>query len=286
MSASTLLPTGRFQKILVATDGSNFSEGALHVAIALAKVTGATLYPMRMVISNPEIDTLVPDLAHSKEVTARKDLETIAQKMTTEAIAAIPVVKRGIHPHAEILAASEEIQADLIVMGRRGIRGLARLMVGEATARVVAQSRCKVLVVPKDAHLWQKGILLAVDGSRYSDRAAVTAGKLATLFQIPLTVVSVVRNVHGEKRRQEATEAMQRICLALEQDEPGIQVSGDVVNGDSTAQVIVQAASDRGADLIIGGSHGRSGLERVFLGSVMERIIGLAKVPILTVKGG
>ena len=75
----------------------------------------------------------------------------------------------GDEPVHEIAKQAEESQSDVVVMGRRGVHWLERLVLGEAAARVVGHVHCSVLVVPTESGIWDKGILLAVDGSRFAD---------------------------------------------------------------------------------------------------------------------
>jgi nucleotide-binding universal stress UspA family protein len=177
-------------------------------------------------------------------------------------------------------AASED-RADLIVMGRRGKRGLARAMVGDATARVIGHAPCNVLVAPRGAAQWSHGILVATDGSRHGDAAALLAGRLALDWQLPLTVVSAVLPSHNEQRRREAVTAIDRAKASV----AGLQVTvtGIVAEG-RPEQVILDQASKAGADLIVIGTHGRTGLDRLLMGSIAERVIGFAACPVLAVK--
>ncbi|HEX9180377.1 MAG TPA: universal stress protein, partial [Burkholderiales bacterium] len=164
---------------------------------------------------------------------------------------------------------------------RRGRRGLARMMVGESTRKVIGYADCSVLVVPKAADVWNRRILLATDGSRHSDMAAVVAGELARKCNLPVSVISVLRPQFDEARRTEGRAAVERVKTALERD--GFAVDAAVLEGEPAEQVVGHAAS-QGADLIVLGSHGRTGLGRLLLGSVSEKVIGQATCPVMVVK--
>jgi nucleotide-binding universal stress UspA family protein len=138
-----------------------------------------------------------------------------------------------------------------------------------------------VLVAPRPAHLWEKHILLATDGSPYSEAAARVAGHLAKQAGLPISVVSVVTSSHSEERRKAAEQAVAGKVERLKG--LGLQVEGRVVEGRPD-EAIVKAAEEAGADLIVVGSHGRTGLKRILLGSVAERVIGNANCPVLVVK--
>ena len=173
------------------------------------------------------------------------------------------------------------MQADLIIMGRSSRHGLARLMLGDITARVIGHSRCSVLVIPRTAEISGRHFIIASDGSRFGDAAAATAGKLALLCKTPATVVSVTSPNHSEQRREEARQAINRITsfLALE----GVSTNSKLLEG-RVDEKIVEVANATRADLIVVGSHGRTGLERVLLGTVTERVLNLTSCAVLVVR--
>jgi hypothetical protein len=173
------------------------------------------------------------------------------------------------------------MQADLIVMGRRGRHGLARLMVGPTTVRVIGHARCNVLVVPRLAKITGQRFVVASDGSRFGDTAALTAARLAKLYDSQVTVVSVTRPEHSEERRREARQIVNRLISFLKQE--GVKVEGAVPHGRPD-EMIVKTANEKNADLIIIGSRGRTGLERVLLGNTSERVIDQTQCAVLVVK--
>jgi nucleotide-binding universal stress UspA family protein len=155
-------------------------------------------------------------------------------------------------------------------------------MVGEATRNVIGFADCSVLVVPRLADMWRTRILVAIDGSRHADMAAVYAGRLARIARLPVSVVSVARPQFDEARRAEGRDAVERTRAALSAD--GIDAEGVFLEGDP-AGAVTALARERGADLVVVGSHGRTGLGRLLLGSVSEGVIGQAECPVLVVKG-
>lgn len=278
-----LLPTGRFKNILLATECSEFSRSAEDLAASLAVQFGGRVTAMTMVVSNSEFESVASGLLQEREMEGMLRLTEVKDRISSQGVNCELQVRRGVYPHEEIIDAVVETGADLVVMGRRGRRGLARFMVGDATARVVAKSPCKVLVVPRGCAMWTKTIFLATDGSRYSDRAGVTATILAKKSGLPLRVVSVVEDKSRKNRYAVAQESVDRV-LAHAQSE-GVNVTGDVVEGHPIVDTIATAVKECQADLVVGGSHGRTGMERVFLGSVMERLIGRVSCPVLAIKG-
>ncbi|MCA1973004.1 MAG: universal stress protein [Caenispirillum sp.] len=282
MNAQQLSPVGRFERILLSTDGSAFGAGAEAVAIGLAGLWAVPLRAMTMAFSNAELDAVAPQKARDIEAAALAVLERIKAQAAAAGIACETVVRHGDQPHREIVAEAEADNSDVIVMGRRGRRGLARMMVGDATAKVIGEARASILVCPKAAGMFSKRIILGTDGSRFSDAAAICAAALARRAGMPVTVVGVMKPAFGEARRAEAKAAVERVVAHFAAE--GLAAEALLAEG-LPDEVIVGAAAARGADLIVVGSHGRTGVARLLMGSTSERIIGQATCPVLVVKG-
>jgi uncharacterized protein len=278
----SLDPTGRFERILLATDGSEFSAGAIRVATALARRSNARLFITGVAVFNPEYATTVPGLEQTALDMANRNVAGAVQAASEAGVDHEVVIAEAEDPYRGIVDAAEEYRADVVVMGRRGKRGLARAMVGDATARVIGAAPCSVMVVPRGANAFERGILVATDGSRYGDAAAYTAGRLALAMRLPLAVVSAVLVSHNEQRRREAVVAVDRVKAGLAAE--SVPVTGVVTEG-RPEQVILDQARKAGADLIVMGTHGRTGLDRILMGSVAERVVGAAECPVLAVKG-
>lgn len=253
--------------ILVATDGSEFSAGAVREAIMLAKGSGASLTALSVVEFNPEFDALAPGIEEKIEVQAQASSAAICGLADKESIKCETVTLRSAHPCTTIVDEANRRGVDLIVMGRRGRRGIARLMMGSATARVIGHSPINVLVVPKNAKVEGKLVLIATDGSAYSDRAACDGIAIAKSLGASVLVVSVV---DGEE--QKAKDNVDKITRSAES--LGVKAEGLVEHG-RPFEAIVKAAKDKKASLIVMGSYGKTGLERLLMGSVTERVIGL-----------
>ena len=276
-----LSPTGRFEKILLATDASGFGAGAVRVAIAFAKKSGARIVAMTMVRTNPEYEAYAHDLVERAEEDAWNYLDTVAAAAGAAEVACEPMLRRGEDPSREIIEAEVEARPDLLVMGRRGSRGLARLTVGDATVKAIGHGHCSVLVVPRAAEMWTRRVLVGTDGSRYGDAAAVTAGAVARVCALPVTVVGAMVASHSEARQEDGRRAVERTVALLQKE--GIETDGVIAPGEADS-VIIATVQSRGADLIVLGSYGRTGFGRSLVGSVCERVIGQASCPVLAVR--
>ena len=275
-----LSPLGRYERFLVATDGSEYSAGAVREALRLAQRCGARVQAMAVVASG-EYESMGDQLLKQELDTARRHLDAVQLQAAAAGVACESVIAQGNQIHREIARAAEAMQADLIIMGRRGRHGLARLMLGDVTARVIGQARCSVLVVPRNAEIEGRRFLVATDGSRFGDAAAVAAGNLSRLCGTPVSVISVTQPSHSRERRAEASVAVNRTVAFLKKD--NIAAEGEVLHGRPD-EVIVQSAQQKHADLLVMGSHGRTGLDRVLLGSVTERAINSTQGAVLVVR--
>jgi nucleotide-binding universal stress UspA family protein/uncharacterized membrane protein YfcA len=278
---SQLSPAGRLDRMLLATEGSEYSEGATRVAIAMARQCGADLTSMSMVLIG-EIDGISAENLARAEQEAHRVLEDIRSEARRQGYGTRIEIRRGMQPHKEIVRLADELRCDVIVMGRRGRRGLALRMVGDATRNTIGFADCSVLVVPRGGRMWDERILVATDGSRYGELSAVFAGRLAKFGGLPVSVVSVASPQADETQRAEGRGAVDRVRTALVKE--GVEAEGALLEGDPVSGIIA-AAREREADLIVVGSHGRTGLGRLLLGSVSEGVIGQADCPVLVVKG-
>ena len=278
MSTNTLTETGNLGRVLVATDGSDESAGAIRTGVALSMTHGARLIGLSIALDNPEYSTFVPNIQEVAKEHAREALKSFVEEAGESAETAI---REATDSAQGIVEAATEFGADIIVMGQHNKGSLARLMVGDTTASVIGHAECPVLVAPRAAHLWEKHVLLATDGSPHSEAATEAAGRIARQARLPISVVSVVTSSHNDERRAEAERA---VAAAVERLKGlGLQAEGQVAEGRPD-DAIIKTAEAAGADLIVVGSHGRSGLTKILLGSVAERVIGHSPCPVLVGK--
>ncbi|MGE0080123.1 MAG: universal stress protein [Thiohalomonadaceae bacterium] len=271
-----LSPIGRFQRVLVAGDGSEFSAGAVREAIGIAHKCGARLYALTVVQTNPEYEALAPKLVEQADADARATLAKIQADAGARGVTCETMARHGAQIYAEVVAVADELDVDLIVVGRRGKSGLMRLLMGSTAKKIIGFARRPVMVVPRTADILGKDLLLATDGSRYSDAAAVTAAALGKLCDTTVTVLSV----EDGKPVVNAQAVVDRTTALMAAE--GARVQGEVGAGRPD-EVIVKAAEAHKVGLIVLGSHGHTGLERLLVGSVSERVIGHAQGAVLVV---
>lgn len=274
-------PLARFERFLVASDGSEFSAAAVREAIGMARKCGAQLHVMSLVATGVEHEGLGEAVLKQEMDAAQAHLDDIKAQAAAAGTACETHVIHGQVVDREIVEFAERLNVDLIVMGRRGRRGLARMMLGHATAQVIGMAHSNVMVVPRAAVVEGRHIVLATDGSRFADAAAVTAAAMGSFCKSKMTVVAVATTGHGPDSPAEAEPLVARLVEHMQGQ--GVDAEGLVLEGRPD-QVIVALAKERNADLIVTGSHGRTGLERILLGSTTERILNDTSCAVLVVK--
>lgn len=275
---SQICPFDKLGKLLLATDGSKFSDGAIREALSLSKRCSSRLIAVSVIKTNLEFEVTMPQVIEKEEEEASKHLDAIKMRAAQEGIDCEISAPHSEEPYRDIVDAAAKSRADVIIMGRHGRTGLPRLMMGSVTARVIGHSPCNVLVIPPDAKVECRNILIATDGSGFSEAAAREAIGIAKKCESALIVVSVAWN----DSEISAVENNVRKIVDLAKAE-GVEAEGRTLIG-KPYEAIVDTAKQRHTDLIIVGSHGRTGLKRLLMGSVTERVIGHTEAAVLVVR--
>lgn len=293
-----ICPVVNTERLLLCSDGSEFSEGAIREAIDLAKRCGSKLVAMSVIESNPELAAMAPKLMEKSEKAAREHLAAVQERARKEGIDCETVVHEGEDSYQYVVEEAEKNKSTMIVMGRRGRKGLKRLMMGSTTARVIGHAPCSVMVVPRAADVEFKSIVVATDGSKYSASAGSEAIGIAKRNGSRLTAIAVVPAelamptdvdfavLQRERLADQEMSVAEKNAKAVKEaaKTEGVDAQAFVMNG-KPADAIIESAKDAGADLIVLGSHGRTGLDKLLMGSVAERVIVLASCAVLVVKG-
>ena len=142
-----------------------------------------------------------------------------------------------------------------------------------------------------------KHILVPVDGSTTSMLAVSKASGLAKTFGSSVTILYVIDPypftgvgadfAYGQAQYLSAATAEANTALDAAKkamQDAGVEAATVVGEGHAVQEGIARALDSTGADLIVMGSHGRRGIEKLVLGSVTQRVLGLVHVPVLVVR--
>jgi nucleotide-binding universal stress UspA family protein len=272
--------TPRFSKLLVCTDNSPGSSGAVNVGLELGRLTSARLRLLEVVMSPLYPDQLPTNLEQMKarEEAARARLEQYQGSAANAGVDLEVRVRTSPTAYEGILEEAETDLPSLIIMGRKGSAKLNRLLMGSVTARVTGLSPFSVLISPRHAVLNLRKILLAHDGSEYAEAAWREVIPLAKQAKSEVFAVSVARD---ERREMECKMVLQHLEASANRN--GIPLYPVFLKGRPFEQII-ETARDEQVGLVAMGSHGRTGLAQLLMGSIAERVIGKVECPVLVVK--
>jgi len=279
MVENSLNCPGPWERLLVCTDGSEGGQHAVTQALALGRACAGKVYVLQVVKIIPEVEAVAPDLRVCLEEEIERQKAAAAAAAARQGVEMEYRLLHSISPFADIVAEAEKLKPQLIIIGRYGRTSLARLFMGSIAARVIGLSPVNVLVIPREDSLAFQRLLIASDGSSYSDAALMEATAMAARAGSELLGVAVARE---EGEISETREILQRMLTAANRE--GVSFQGISPQGLAADEGIIQVALENRVDLIIMGSHGRTGFKRLLMGSVTERVIGQAPCPVLVVK--
>src|SRR3954468_12369567 len=255
-------------RVLVAIDGSAESSAAVGLIGSLAWSGGTCI---RVVAVVERLSALLTGL--SPYTVPQSDIEAVAASIdgvladaghALESPGRVVETKRlDGRPARVIVVAAAAMRAELIVVGSRGLGPLRSMLLGSVSAEVVDHAPCPVLVVRRPS---VGPILLAVDGSASAQRALEHLGGSRYLAGHPVRVVTA-----GPLRAEDALEA-QAARAAVRLKEAGFDASWSFEMGDP-AHESIRAADQSGCDLIVMGSRGLTGFDRLRLGSVARNVL-------------
>jgi nucleotide-binding universal stress UspA family protein len=274
-------------RVLVPTDGSDGATAALEHGLELAQRFDADVYILSVV--NPYALSTVEE-RREREERAESVVAEAAARVREAGVSAETSVEAGF-PHRVILDAVEETDADAVAMGTHGRTGLQHYLVGSVAEKVVRLSPVPVLTVryETDADHPYENVLVPTDGSEAAEPAERWGVDLAAAFGADLRALSVVNEVRlpdGDAERALTNRARAAADAVVDEaTAAGVQASGHVATGVPHREILDFCESEH-ADLIVMGTHGRTGVERFVLGSVAEKVLRLSDVPVLVVPSG
>ncbi|MGA0255701.1 MAG: universal stress protein [Rhodothermales bacterium] len=292
-------------RILVPTDFSDSALLALEHGIFLTKKFDGELVLLHVA----ELPTItIHDFPSDLFELAREGgMDRMGELLEKQEVA-LPPVKRVVlagtpsEPAADVIVEyAKTNEVDFIVMGTHGRRGMRRLLLGSVTEEVVRRSPCPVLTTRTHKDAWSlpraDRILVPVDFGSSTRQIIGVASRMAEHYGAAITLAHVVNleyypyygfgsDAYPEIKKSmiEASEE-KLIELATELQGAGLDVSWKTIKGHPAA-ALRQLAEEADIDLIVIGSHGRSGFDRAMVGSVSEKVLRSAHCPVMIVNTG
>lgn len=269
-----------WDKLLVCTDGSAEGQNAVAITLELARACGSQVLAVQVLV--PGLQVMASNLGARLAEEGQKNMAAIQAAAASLGVPLQAAVPESHSPHDAIVAEVEKTRPDLVIMGRRGKTALARLLMGNVTARVIGHSPVNVLVAPLGAGLGFQRLLVALDGSPHSEAACKLGLAMAKQAGSRLLGVAVAPRKGDLPEAKAITQEMLR--RARQAGIPLKRVQGVTPQGIAPDAGIVHQAINHEVDLIIMGSYGHTGLKKLLMGSTTERVIGHTPCPVLVVR--
>jgi universal stress protein E len=277
-------------KILFAQDFASSSEHLQSVAISVGKTFNSTIIPIHVLpndIVNPKVKQLLDDTAQSRLAS------TVEVIRSNKVSAETPILKYGVAHDAIVMTASS-INANMILVGSGENKAEDKFKLGTTTERIIQNSEKPVLVIKENDTFNIKTILCPVDFSDPSKRALNNAVIVARRFGAKLIVLSVSEEPNTSwfsskaDLAKESAERFEKHNSAfnkfLEQFNFVDLDWSKLSRSGNAAQEILNTITTHAVDLLIMGTAGRSGLNRLVVGSVTEKVIREVPCSFLTLK--
>jgi len=299
-------------KILLAVDGSRYSEAAIGLVNALkigrkAEATVLTVVPEHVFLGGHSLadffgqsSALKIQVRKAEEERAVELLAKLSKSLVTRGLKVETMVRRG-SPAAEIIKTCRRIQADLALVGLKGTSDTPEFLLGGVAHKVIKYAPCSVLVAKKESKAINR-VLVPLDGSKHSDKVVQFLLRMPLPRHAEVLVMTVVQSFGAafvkaytldlerdkqivaelQKAEEEAAEGL----LAEAENgfrKGGYRVSAIVARGDPSQEILREAAR-RDVDLIAFGAKGLTGVRGFLLGSVAQRIARYAKTSVLIVR--
>ncbi len=270
-----------YATVIAALDGSKNAEKVLPFLEPVLRAANGTAVLVQV----------LPPGEPAPEAAAAAYLKAIAAKLSRKKIRVTTEIARGEAADA-IVEAAERHRADLMAFTSHGKGGLGRWVFGSVAQKLVRGCSRTLLVVraleeksPRVAR-----IVLALDGSAGSEATLPHALTLARAFGASIELVYVADSegieaessklrgwLTKEKRRMET-----RFC-EIERSAPDLRFDQSILEGDAATRIL-ERAEGRPGGFVAMGCHGRTGLGRWVYGSVSEKVLQAARVPILVAR--
>jgi nucleotide-binding universal stress UspA family protein len=227
----------------------------------------------------------LPNSVEALKLRANETVQAAAQRLRSSGIETTAIVLCG-NPKGAIVEHARRSGMDLIVVGSQRLTTARQFLHGSVARAVVRFAPCSVEVVRAEAAVGGMKILLATDGSQYSELAARsvverpwpagTEVRIVSVADHDMRLSAVAKRPYFEgleklekearRRAQEAVTSAEKIIL-----EGHLATSGTIaVPSGPPKDLILKEAENWGAGLIVVGAHGQSGLTRLLIGSVSE----------------
>lgn len=284
----------KIRNILFPTDGTTWAEHAFAQAAFYAGRYGACLHVLHVSIARGDrVGTLVTDPPTDPSSFRNKLHDAAAESIGLDIVQAEYLAESAEEGIVDYVKAHD---IDLVVMATHGLSGIDHALMGSTAEGVVRVAPCPVLTVCPTAdhsHVEVDRIVVPVDFSEHAWLATAHAKELAQLFNATVHLVHVMEvlptvgfadlppDLPTDSMQGDARQAL--VDLYKESEGPTGPVEYHVEIGHPVVETL-SAAKRIDAHLIVISTHGRTGLKRIIMGSVAEKMVQKAPCPVFVVK--
>jgi len=277
------------QHILVPLDGSQFAEHSLPAAEALSAAFNSQVTLLSVMRDPQEL--------RNGGGKRQAYLDKVSMMLSEKGIKSETAIRFG-SVSAAINELVSEAGVDMVVISTHGRSGVFRWLLGSVANGIIQLVTCPVLVVhPREGITPPvpkfRKLLVTLDGSEYAERvlpyvkSSTQFESVVLLLSVPVipeaerfgAVVEEIEELRAQAE-DEACEYLGEIASTLE--EMGIKTEV-IVTGSRPAQTIITVAREQGVDVIMMATHGRGGVDRLYMGSVADRVIHHTNIPVFLV---
>lgn len=285
-----------YDAILLPFDGSDGAAEALHHAAEIAHWAGASIHVLFVADTTRDSVTVVEaDVVDALVRKGQTIVDEAAEALETLGVEYDTDVVQG-NPAPTIVEYGEQYGHDLIVLPTHGRQGVSRYLLGSVTEKVVRLSSLPVLTtrMESDEQLQfpYENILIPTDGSPSAVQAGEYGCSLAAALDATVHALSVVdagsfgldvrSGLAGQDHELAATEAVDN--LVSEAADHGVTDTVEHVEHGTPLEAILDVVDTADIDAVVMGTAGKRGADRILLGSVAEKTVRSASVPVLTVR--
>lgn len=293
----------KLASILVAYDSSSFAKQALRTALSLSSLFGAKLHIVNidLVHGAPLVDPSSP-VVESDELEATVLRENMEIEDLFEGQKITYAMGRDVSPAPSILAYASDQDVDLIVVGTHGRNAIGRLFLGSVAEEIVRYSACPVLTVRDNPASYLQleqtdRIIVPIDFSKHAMHALAHAKHLAKIARAQIELVHVIQPPNYPLFRDPVLGPIYRYPTDIDQlakkhlaqfyertPGPIVKATFHVRFGHPAQEIVEIAGESEAKKLIVMSTHGASGLNRFFLGSVASKTIRKTPYPVFIIK--
>ena len=284
-----------FDHILFPTDGSDGATAVFDHVLDIAASHGAMVHILNVAdTAHDSVTRIGGEIVDVLEREGNDIVTETAAEAATRNVSTTTEVLQGSVPET-IIEYAERYDIDIVIMPTQGRTGIERYLLGSVTERVIRQSTVPVLSLHPESERQRPypygNVLVPTDDSDCANDALELGIDIASAAEATLHALSVVDitslgvDIHSvieaDNLETQAERTVREAMTAAERRD--IDAVGAVEHDNSVSKAIRAYVDEHDIDLIVIGTHGRTGIDRFLIGSTTERIVRTADVPVIAV---